>query len=111
VTATTLSTTRRRSEPCCEHIAESEDPSILSRIEEAEIGLVLWKRTLPVRLAEWLEWERHERLPEDRKLVRLKNLKTALDAMVKPHGATRGIARFLLCLNLPSLASPELWLP
>lgn len=84
-------------------IAESADPDVLGSIRTAAIDLALWTRTLPPLLADWIEGERPARLPDDRKLVRLEHLEAALEAMVRPRGATR-LARALLVADIADLA-------
>lgn len=100
---TAMSAGRPQSSASTHPVAESADPKVLDSIRTAAIDLALWTRTLPPLLADWIESERPARLPDDRKLVRLEHLETALDAMVRPRGATRA-PRALLVADIADLA-------
>jgi Protein of unknown function (DUF1826) len=96
------STVRPRSSGGGDSIAESTDPDILASIAHASTDLALWRRTLPALLVDWLECEKPERLPDDRKLIRLDHLEAALKIMVRPSGATR-LPRALLVADVANL--------
>ncbi len=85
------------------YIARGPDPEVLGQIEDRSIELALWTRSLLPVLGDWLDSEDPSQLPDDRRLVRLTDLRAAVTDMIKPQGKSR-IVRGLLADDVIDLA-------
>ena len=77
----------------------------LTAINELDVELVIWRRTLPLRLRTWLERMDASQLPDMRVLVRPSDLRRAMEPQLDDCGLPPGAMRDLLLGDVDDLVS------